>query len=110
MGEPVKIADLARNMISLHGLAPDVDIEVQFTGLRPGEKLTEALIDTRERVLARIDSVIEVVDHDPSTILSAPHVRALEGVARSGDDAGVRNVVFEHLARLRGENATQATA
>lgn len=110
MGEPVKIADLARNMITLHGLTPDVDVEVRFTGLRPGEKLTEDLIDTRERVLARIDSVIEVVDHDPSTILSAPHVRALEGVARNGDDTGVRQVVFEHLARLRGVAAAQASA
>lgn len=108
MGEPVKIADLARNMITLHGLTPDVDVEVRFTGLRPGEKLTEDLIDTSERVLARIDSVIEVVDHDPSTVLSAPHVRALEGVARNGDEAGVRQAVFEHLARLRSVDVPKA--
>jgi FlaA1/EpsC-like NDP-sugar epimerase len=39
MGQPVKIDDLARNMISLNGLTPDVDIEIKYVGLRPGEKL-----------------------------------------------------------------------
>ena len=41
MGSPVKIADLARNMIKLSGLRPDVDIAIEYTGLRPGEKLYE---------------------------------------------------------------------
>ncbi|MCR4431990.1 MAG: polysaccharide biosynthesis protein [Tepidanaerobacteraceae bacterium] len=44
MGEPVKIVDLAREMIKLSGLEPDVDVKIQFTGLRPGEKLFEELL------------------------------------------------------------------
>ena len=44
MGEPVRIDDLARNMIRLSGLEPDVDMEVVYTGLRPGEKLFEELL------------------------------------------------------------------
>lgn len=51
MGEPVKIIDLARRMIEMAGLLPDVDIPIQFTGLRPGEKLYEELLNDKETTL-----------------------------------------------------------
>ena len=48
MGEPVKIADLAKRMIELSGLQVDKDIEIKYTGLRPGEKLYEELLNNKE--------------------------------------------------------------
>ncbi|MFT3946044.1 MAG: nucleoside-diphosphate sugar epimerase/dehydratase [Agriterribacter sp.] len=51
MGQPVKIADLAKNMIKLAGLVPDKDINIVYTGLRPGEKLYEELLNEKEKTL-----------------------------------------------------------
>jgi len=50
MGEPVKIVDLAKDLIRLHGYTPGKDIEIQFTGARPGEKLAEKMLDEGEPV------------------------------------------------------------
>jgi O-antigen biosynthesis protein WbqV len=58
MGEPVKIADLARQMIRLAGLRPDEDIRITYTGLRPGEKLHEELFaDAEELIPSAADGV-----------------------------------------------------
>jgi len=51
MGKPVRIADLAKNMIRLAGLTPNVDINIEFTGLRPGEKLHEELLLQEEELI-----------------------------------------------------------
>ena len=51
MGKPVRIVDLARNMIRLAGYTPEVDIPIVFTGLRPGEKLYEELLNQKETTL-----------------------------------------------------------
>jgi FlaA1/EpsC-like NDP-sugar epimerase len=51
MGTPVKIADMARDLIRLSGKEPDVDIKIVYTGLREGEKLYEELITVGEDIL-----------------------------------------------------------
>jgi FlaA1/EpsC-like NDP-sugar epimerase len=58
MGEPVKIVDLAKDLIELSGLVPDKDIKIEFTGLRPGEKLFEELLTAEEGTTATQHSKI----------------------------------------------------
>ena len=60
MGEPVRIVDLARNMIRLAGLVPDEDIELRFTGLRPGEKLYEEICMEGEDMLPTYHEKIKI--------------------------------------------------
>lgn len=60
MGEPVRIVELARDMISLSGLEPDKDIQIVFTGLRPGEKLYEELLVDGEEITSTLHDKIKV--------------------------------------------------
>lgn len=60
MGQPVKIADMARNLISLSGYEPDVDIKIEYTGLRPGEKLYEELLMKEEGLQDTANSMIHI--------------------------------------------------
>ena len=60
MGEPVKIYDMARRMISLAGLKPDVDIKIVEIGLRPGEKLYEELLNDKEKTTATVNRKIMI--------------------------------------------------
>ena len=60
MGEPVRIDDLARNLIRLSGFTPDVDIEIQYTGLRPGEKLYEEMLMDEEGLRATANNLIHI--------------------------------------------------
>lgn len=60
MGEPVKIVDLAKQLIKLSGYEPDVDMKIQFTGLRPGEKLYEELLLAEEGATTSIHKEIYI--------------------------------------------------
>ena len=60
MGEPVKIDDMARNLIRLSGLKPDVDIKIVYTGLRPGEKLYEELLMDEEGLSSTENKLIHI--------------------------------------------------
>ncbi len=108
MGEPVKIVDLAKRMIRLHGLEPDVDIDIRFTGLRPGEKLFEELFDSCERQQASsIPGIFEAQSHPiPLPLIT----RAIEQVGREierGNDDDVCRITH-HLTRLPSSSPTLA--
>jgi hypothetical protein len=62
MGKAVKILDLAKRMISLYGYKPGVDIEIIFSGLRPGEKLNEELFNSYEKVKETSHDKINMAD------------------------------------------------
>ena len=65
MGEPVRIDDLARNMIRLSGFKPDVDIAIEYTGLRPGEKLYEELLLSEEGLEKTPNNLIFIGHPEP---------------------------------------------
>jgi FlaA1/EpsC-like NDP-sugar epimerase len=95
MGNPVKIVDLARNLIELSGLVPDKDVTIEFTGLRPGEKLDEELLMAGERgVRSTRHSKIFVVEapaRDLSRLQAA--VRDLEDAAHAGEPKAIHQIL-----------------
>lgn len=91
MGKPVRIADLARNLITLSGLEPDVDIPIVYTGMRPGEKLTEELLTLEEGAVATENGKIFTVRHEaPDWADIEAWVEGLIASAEALDDEAIR--------------------
>lgn len=85
MGQPVKIADLAKNMIRLAGFEPSKDIEITYTGLRPGEKLYEELLNQKETTIPTKHKkilVAKVREYDYQEV--AEQIEALIQLAKTG--------------------------
>jgi FlaA1/EpsC-like NDP-sugar epimerase len=105
MGEPVRILDLARNMITLAGYEPEADVAIEFIGPRPGEKVHEELFNTDERAQpTTADRIVRAVrSHplDPGWVERS--VERLEALVAAGDEAGLADrvveVVIERLER-----------
>jgi FlaA1/EpsC-like NDP-sugar epimerase len=97
MGEPVKIVDLARNLILLSGLQPDRDIKIQFTGVRPGEKLFEELNLQDECLVptahAKIKSYVCPFDADVQKI--GARLQDLRRIVEAQDVAGLALLLKE---------------
>ncbi|MGH2966854.1 MAG: polysaccharide biosynthesis protein [Solirubrobacterales bacterium] len=97
MGEPVRILDLARNMITLAGFEPEVDVAIDFVGPRPGEKIHEELFNRDERAQPttadRIVRAVRTRRLDPDWVESS--VERLEALVAAGDEAGLAERVVE---------------
>ena len=94
MGEPIRIADLARNMITLSGLVPDEDIPIVYTGLRPGEKLNEEVLTEDEDERSRVArNRIRVTRGLPPPADLRERLAELRHLCDAGDHQGIRGVL-----------------
>lgn len=85
MGKPVKIADLAHNMIRLSGLVPGKDIQIVYSGLRPGEKLFEELLYDREKSLKSYNDKIFIADGNPAPYEEImEHIEVMQEIINTG--------------------------
>jgi FlaA1/EpsC-like NDP-sugar epimerase len=102
MGEPVRIVDLAQDMIRLSGLRVGADIDIQFVGLRPGEKLVEELYDAEE---------IHNRTNHPKIFVASSLPRSLPAVSRDINRlASLREVPNEFLREALREMITAGRA
>lgn len=106
MGTPVKIADLAKRMIELSGFVPDKDINIVYTGLRPGEKLFEELLASKENTLPTTNEKIfraHVREYKYEEITDA--IQKLVDLARQVDRMGTVKLMKEIIPEFISQNS-----
>lgn len=107
MGMPVKIAELAKKMIRLSGLEPGVDIQIQYTGLRPGEKLYEELLNNEELVKPTLHDKIMIAnvrEYDYDEMISK--FDNLISLAHDNQNYLVVRVMKEIVPEYKSQNST----
>ena len=101
MGEPVRIDDMARNLIRLSGYVPDVDIRIEYTGLRPGEKLFEELLMDEEGLQGTENELIHIgrpIEMDDR--IFEEQLKRLDEASR-GEDEDIKHIVAEIVPTYR---------
>ena len=103
MGEPVKIDTMARNMIRLSGYEPDVDIKIEYTGLRPGEKLYEELLMKEEGMQETANKLIHIgkpIEMDDA--LLEQQLKRLDEASRA-ESEDIKDIVAEIVPTYKRE-------
>ena len=97
MGEPVRILDLAEDLIRLSGLEPHRDVEIAYTGIRPGEKLTEELWDEDTPLKPTLHPNISRLEDNASSLsLSLPQaIASLSRLSHSDDTEAIIKLLDE---------------
>jgi O-antigen biosynthesis protein WbqV len=109
MGEPVRIIDMARQMIRLAGLEPDVDIEIKITGARPGERLSEPLFDKREEHMPSGHPALLLAQPDAGPLAQvADAIDRMVVLARKGDEQAARAALESQTGTRLGAEAHAA--
>lgn len=105
MGEPIRIVDMAGDLIRLHGLEPGKDISIEFTGLRPGEKLYEELITSGEGIVSTDHDKIMVLrgeTRDAASLLA--QIEILIVIAKKGDADAIRKKLQDIVPEYRPQS------
>lgn len=105
MGRPVKIIDLATKMIRLAGLVPDEDIKIVYTGLRPGEKLYEELLNREEKTLPTHHDKIKIARVVPCCDQAVMDIEELISISRHGDDYALVRKMKELVPEFKSNNS-----
>jgi FlaA1/EpsC-like NDP-sugar epimerase len=108
MGEPVKILDLAADLIRLHGLEPDKDIKIEITGIRPGEKLYEELFTANEKMTTTYHDRILVSENGHQSINVLELVDKLIVYNAFLDSADAIDIIRKFLPQFRAEDNIKA--
>jgi FlaA1/EpsC-like NDP-sugar epimerase len=93
MGKPIRIADMARNLITMAGAIPGKEIPIVYTGLRPGEKLSEELLTEEEEQTLQVRNRINVAQSPPPPPDLAQRLSKLREHAESGDRDGLLGAI-----------------
>lgn len=106
MGEPVKIADLARRMIELAGLKVGEDIEIEYTGLRPGEKLYEEVLSTKENTLPTSNEKIHIAKvRQYDYVVVAEQIAKLNELAATVDIPATVRLMKQMVPEYKSQNS-----
>jgi O-antigen biosynthesis protein WbqV len=101
MGEPVRIVDIARQLIRLSGLQPEIDVRIEVTGLRPGEKLYEELFDPAEVPMpTQAEGVLSAMPVPINLLVLQRAFDELEATARRGDAAALHQLIGRFVPSL----------